>query len=126
MSVEHKDLFYGRKSLSLDVNLETGSASIRFGTRTPSWLYWRRVHETTKLFKKADQRLRDLVDKWGTPITLRFDTADAKMKLWAESRKEELGFDSIETGGGGYRITVTKNYPGYTGREPSGPLPFSA
>jgi hypothetical protein len=112
MSIEHRELVCGSKSLSLDVNLEIGNASVRFGTRYPRWLFLHRANETTAVFRQADQILRDLADRQGAPITLRFDTANLKLKLWVEAKKKMLGFDSVDPDGtGDYRITITKKYP---------------
>jgi hypothetical protein len=110
MPVEHTEIFYGSKTLSLDVNPEAKSASIRYGTRTPSWLFRRREGETTILFKKADELLTDIAKRQGS-IHLIFDTANSKMKLWVQANKELFGFDRVDTDGDqAYRITVIKKY----------------
>ena len=117
MSKEHSLIEYGSKNISIDINIEKRSASIRFGTREPQWLYKRIDGETTFLFSKADELLNEITKIYG-PITLTFDTANNKLKLWAHSQKENFNFSEITIDGEwGYRITVVKKY-GVTYQEP--------
>lgn len=110
MSIEHRELGYGSKTLSLDINWETGSASVRFGTRFPRLLFPKVEGETTEIFLEAERTIFDLVGKNGIPLTLKFDTANLKLKLWAKARKELLGFDIEPDGFLDYRITISKKY----------------
>lgn len=110
MSTEHRFLEYGSKNLSLDVTLDRGTASIRFGTRDPTWLYRRKEGETTMVFKQAESILLELVKQYG-PITLKFDTANHNLKLWIQAQKEIFDFDEVTLDGeNGYRVTVVKKY----------------
>jgi len=110
MSLEHYDLGYGSKNISVDINTDLASASIRFGKRYPSWIFKHKEGETTLLFQEADKILQNFVDSHAGVLTLKFDTANPKLKLWAQAKKEVLGFDSVEKNGIGYRVTVTKRY----------------
>lgn len=117
MSKEHSLIEYGSKNISIDINIEKRSASVRFGTREPLWLHKRVGGETTFLFSKADELLNEISKIYG-PITLTFDTANNKLKLWAHAQKENFNFSEITIDGDlGYRITVVKKY-GVTYQEP--------
>lgn len=114
MSTEHRFLEYGSKNLSLDVTLDRGTASIRFGTRDPTWLHKRKERETTIIFKQAESVLLELVEQYG-PITLRFDTASHNLKLWIQAQKDNFDFDEVTQDGEiGYRVTVVKKYTKYS------------
>lgn len=111
MTVEHKLINYGSKVLELDVNLQTHSASIRFGTRRPRWLFRRKLHETTISFQKADAILRHIAKTNGVIVQLRFDTADDRLKKWSRANSKIFGFDQVEPGSeDSYRVTVYKDY----------------
>lgn len=111
MLIEHKDLRYGRKTLSVDINVDKKTASVRFGTREPGWLFRRKPGETTIIFQQAELILQSKVQQLDYPIQLLFDTANSQLKLWARDKKDLLGFDSIEPNDlDAYRITVLKTY----------------
>jgi len=118
MSKEHQILVYGSKNLSLDVCLEKRSASIRFGTNEPRWRYPHKENETTLIFGKADEILKELSKLYG-PLVLKFDTANNHLKLWIEAKKGVFGFDEVSIDGEiGYRVTVIKKYTPQTHIEP--------
>lgn len=110
MSCEHRDFAYGSKTLSLDINPDKGSASLRFGTRTPSWFYPRRVGETTKIFLMASEVIKKRAEEIGKDILLRGDTSNTNMKLWVLHNLEALGFKFEEGGENSYRIVFSKKY----------------
>jgi len=107
----HKDVYCGSKSLSIDICPEHGTASIRFGTRTPSWLYPRRKGETTRVFAMADEILASTAAGYGRSLILRFDTANSHLKEWILANETALGFDALDPRSHrADRITVTKKY----------------
>lgn len=107
----HEDVYCGSKTLSVDIQSENGTATIRFGTRTPRWLYKRKEKETTRIFFMADTILRSVAVRSGRSILLRFDTANSRLKQWILSNEDELGFDTVDPRSDrAYRITVEKMY----------------
>ena len=100
----------GKKTLSLDINLTAYTASARFGNR--SGLFHRRFpHETTQIFSLADQKLTEVARRINHPITLTFDSADSKLKLWMMDQAEIFKFNSITPNDPkAFRETVTKIY----------------
>ena len=107
----HKDIYTGSKSLSVDISPENGTATIRFGTRTPRWLYPRKQGETTEIFHKAEKVLYSVASSLRTSLLLRFDTANTNLKQWILANGEQLGFDSVDPPSArAYRITVHKIY----------------
>lgn len=92
------------------MTLDRGTASIRFGTRVPTWLHRRKEGETTFIFRLAEKTLLELAQQYG-PITLQFDTSNINLKKWVFANKELLDFDQVTLDGEtGYRITVVKKY----------------
>lgn len=107
----HKDVYYWSKALSVDIQPERGTATIRFGTRTPQWIYKRKEGEITHAFFMADEFLRSVAVQSGRSILLRFDTANSRLKKWVLHSKDHLGFDSVDPRSDqAYRITVEKTY----------------
>jgi len=110
----HKDIFHGSKSLSVDISPEKGTATIRFGTRTPQWLYPRKKDETTQIFLLADEVISSVARSLKKPVLLRFDTANTNLKHWILARGKQLDFDVIDPlSASAYRITVQKGYGSY-------------
>lgn len=111
----HEVVYYGSKTLSVDMQPERGTATIRFGTRTPRWLYKRKEKETTRIFSMAEDILNAVAIRSGRSILLRFDTANSRLKQWILSNEDTLGFDSVDPRSDrAYRITVEKMYPSLT------------
>lgn len=111
MTTIHKDVYKGSKTLSIDISVEQGTATIRFGTREPRWLYWRQAGETTAVFKEADVLLTEMSRRLRKSIILRFDTANTHLKQWILAHEDELGFDDVvPRTSRAYRVTVQKTY----------------
>jgi hypothetical protein len=105
-----RDFHYGRKSISVNVNMDKLSASIRIGT-IGQWWRKKNIGETTSVFLKADSFIQDIADNRNQSICLIFDTADTNLKIWARTRKDFLHFDSVEPVDiDSYRLTVRKTY----------------
>lgn len=111
MKIEQRELVYGSKTLSVSVNPDTGSATFRFGTREPRWLHRRISGETTAIFQLGEEILLQEVAASGKPVSLVFDTASSRLKLWACAHADDLHFDHVEPPDPtAYRVTVTKTY----------------
>lgn len=106
----HEEFALGRKTISVDINLQLHRASIRFGSR--NGLFINKIPgETTRLFLVADNLIQNVTNEASHAITLNFDTANGNLKLWARTKAPILGFDSIEPEDKeSYRITVEKKY----------------
>jgi len=105
-----ENFVYGKKILTLAVDLLRLTATVRFGNRKGRFVK-KLPGETTTVFLLADESLAKIAAQKGKPITLTFDTANSNLKTWARSKKEELGFDSVEPNNEeAYRETVTKTY----------------
>jgi hypothetical protein len=106
--IQHTDIFYGSKILSVDINVESYTASLRFGNRSGFFIK-KKPEETTEICIRGDSTIQQTADSIKQPITLRFDTANSRLKLWALSVQDKFGF-TIEGGIDDYRITVSKEY----------------
>ncbi len=95
MTIEHREFFFGRKNVSLDMNTETKTATIRFGTQEPRWLHPKKMSETTIIFHMAEKTLQQTVEETQEPYTLLFDTSNTNLKKWMRAKSEQLQFDEI-------------------------------
>lgn len=109
-SFEHNKFALGHKTLSTDINLQTFTASVRFGSR--KGLFVKKMQgETTGIFLIADNFIQNVANLVNHLIVLRFDTADSNLKLWARAKATRLGFNPIEPKEeNSYRVTVIKTY----------------
>ena len=105
----HRDLRYGGKSLALDINAEKATASIRFGTRRFGKLL-RRPNETAQIYLIAEAIIAKWVLAHNQGLTLRFDTANTNLKVWARLHQEDLGFDVKPANRNSWRVTVVKRF----------------
>lgn len=111
MTTIHKDIYAGNKSLSVDINTERNTATVRFGSRIPRWLYRKQPGETTTVFRLADQLLADTARSLHKSLILRFDTANRHLKHWILAHEAEFDFDAVEPRDiRAYRMTVRKTY----------------
>lgn len=105
----HKELSYGSKTLSLNINDEKGTASMRFGTgRTDRKS--RIPGETTCIYLLAEAIICQWVNTKSKEITLRFDTANTNLKKWARFHQEDLGFCLDPEDPNSWRVTVEKTF----------------
>ena len=95
MTIEHREFSFGRKNISLDMNTETKTATIRFGTREPLWLHPKKSGETTTIFQIAEEALRQKVEEQQEQYTLLFDTSNTNLKKWIFMKNGQLQFDEI-------------------------------
>lgn len=95
MTIEHKEFCFGRKNISLDMNTETKTATIRFGTQEPLWLHPKKPHETTTIFQMAGKAIQQKVEEQCESYTLLFDTSNTNLKNWIMTKNDQLQFDEI-------------------------------
>ncbi len=95
MTIEHREFCFGRKNLSLDINTEAKTASVRFGTQEPSWLHPKKIGETTTIFKMADVILQQRAEEAHESYTLFFDTSNSNLKKWIHHNNDQLQFTEI-------------------------------
>lgn len=109
-SLEHNKFALGCKTLLTDINLQTFTASVRFGSR--KGLFIKKLpSETTNIFLMANKFIQHVANSVNHFIILRFDTADSNLKLWARTKASQLEFDSLEPNDeNSYRVTIIKTY----------------
>lgn len=111
MTIEHKELDFGRKNISLDMNTETKTATIRFGTREPAWLHPKKPNETTTIFQMAGKAIQQKVEEERESYTLVFDTSNTNLKQWIIAKNDQLQFDEIVPDDGStYHMRAKKMY----------------
>lgn len=77
------------------MNTESHTATIRFGTREPYWLYKKKPGETTTIFQMADHSLQKQAQETNEPYTLLFDTSNSNLKQWLDAQNNQLNFDEV-------------------------------
>ena len=105
----HRDLRFGNKTMSVDINGEAGTASVRFGTRIPGEKY-RKPGETTGVYLLAEAVISQWVQIHNREVRLKFDTANSNLKKWSRHHLNDLGFEVEPENPDSWRVTVEKTF----------------